>query len=445
MPTMVTNRRARTLIKTTVARSQQIITRLRGSPIWARRDGIGDLALALISSRGEAGVLRLARNLVLEYEALPEPQRVDFLNMLASTLGPDESILAAAVAGYVRSPAPQTISVLRHAATSRREILFDRINLAEHGTEALMRMREDALRNKAKIMDFAALDTDFGTMFRAWFNSGFLELRRMEWSSPANILHKIISYEAVHEIGDWEELRRRLEPVDRRCYAFFHPRMLSEPLIFVEVALTREVPTAISMVLQEERTPASMRAVRTAVFYSISNCQTGLSGVPFGNFLIKRVVQLLQEELPQLRNFVTLSPVPGFAEWLRREMASADSILSPNERLALAPTQVPGWSAVDAADSVREALLTAAARHLVEARQRDGRIPNAVARFHLGNGAELKQINWLGDSSSNGLKTAHGLMVNYLYHPNHIERNYFRFASKGQVVASREVMRLIKR
>lgn len=308
-----------------------------------------------------------------------------------------------------------------------------------------MRMREDALRNKAKITDFAALDADFGTMFRAWFNSGFLELRRIEWSSPANILHRIISYEAVHEIEDWEELRRRLEPVDRRCYAFFHPRMPSEPLIFIEVALTRETPTAISMVLEEERTPASMRSVRTAVFYSISNCQTGLSGVPFGNFLIKRVVQLLQEELPQLRNFVTLSPVPGFAEWLRREMASTDSILSHSERLALAPTQVPGWSAVDAIDLVREALLTAAARHLVEARQGDGRIPNAVARFHLGNGAELKQINWLGDSSPNGLKTAHGLMVNYLYHPDRIERNYFRFANKGEVVASSEIMRLMKR
>jgi malonyl-CoA decarboxylase len=283
-------------------------------------------------------------------------------------------------------------------------------------------------------------------MFSSWFNRGFLVLRRIDWSTPASVLEKIIRYEAVHRIHGWDDLRSRIDPPDRRCYAFFHPALVDEPLIFVEVALTREIPSAIAPILTEKREVIGPDTATTAVFYSISNCQRGLSGVSFGNFLIKQVAEEIARETPRLSTFVTLSPAPNFAEWLRRERAAKDSqAMTVTDRAALANLDTPGWWQNEATrEPVREPLIRAAAWYYLNARTATGNPVDAVARFHLGNGARLERLNWLGDISERAIGQAHGLMVNYLYDLEDIEKNHEAYAQQRAVVASKAVTSLAR-
>ena len=238
------------------------------------------------------------------------------------------------------------------------------------------------------------VDEDFVHLFSSWFNRGFLVLRRIDWSTPAIVLEKIIRYEAVHAIHDWNDLRRRIDPPDRRCYAFFHPALVDDPLIFVEVALTRDIPGAIAPILAPDREVSSRISARTAVFYSISNCQRGLAGVSFGNFLIKQVVEDICRDLPKLNTFVTLSPVSSFASWLARERADDTSIaLSAADKEAFAALDTPDWwRNEETAAALKEPLLRAAAWYFLRAKNKRGVPADAVARFHLGNGARLKRI-----------------------------------------------------
>jgi malonyl-CoA decarboxylase len=270
-------------------------------------------------------------------------------------------------------------------------------------------------------------------------------IRRIDWSTSAAVLEKIIRYEAVHEIGGFDDLRRRIEPPDRRCYAFFHPALIDDPLIFVAVALTREIPSAIAPILAVEREPLSPDKATTAVFYSISNCQRGLAGVSFGHFLIKQVVEEIRREYPRLATFVTLSPAPNFAEWLARERADESSaVLAAAERAALANLDRKGWWQTPATrDLVREPLLRAAAWYFLRARTGRGTPVDAVARFHLGNGARLEQIDWLADDSEKALGQSHGLMVNYLYDLDDIEKNHEAYAEGRTIAASNAVTRLV--
>jgi malonyl-CoA decarboxylase len=302
------------------------------------------------------------------------------------------------------------------------------------------------LQFKIERPDLDAVDADFAHLFNSWFNRGFLVLRPIDWSTPADILEKIIRYEAVHEIGSWDELRRRLAPPDRRCFAFFHPQLAGEPLIFVEVALTREMPTTIAEVLDESGEHLAPDEARTAVFYSISNCQKGLRGISFGNFLIKQVVEELRRDLPRLDTFVTLSPVPGFAGWLSRERENGnDGAFGEQERKALAALEAPGWAESERnAEAVRQPLLEAAGWYFLNARDGAGKPVDPVARFHLGNGARLERINFLGDRSPRAMRQAHGLMVNYRYKLDDIEANHEAFASRGEVVAAPAVRRLVR-
>jgi malonyl-CoA decarboxylase len=306
-------------------------------------------------------------------------------------------------------------------------------------------MREVLLRLKSKDPDLAAVDADFAHLFGSWFNRGFLVLRPISWSTPADILEKIIRYEAVHHIGGWDELRRRLAPEDRRCFAFFHPQLIDDPLIFVEVALTRDIPSGIGNVLREDRAAIRAGEANTAVFYSISNCQEGLRGISFGNFLIKQVVEDLRRELPRLDTFVTLSPVPGFAEWLARERRTEVSdVLTDADRTVLAALDEPGWIDDRAATAALQPVMTfAAAWYFLRARTADGRVLDPVARFHLGNGARLERINFLADRSPRAMSQAHGLMVNYLYKLDDIEANHEAFADKGEVVTTAAIRRLV--
>ena len=267
-------------------------------------------------------------------------------------------------------------------------------------------MRADLLDLMNGDKDLAALDRDIVHLLASWFNRGFLVLRRIDWSTPANILEKIIRYEAVHEIRDWDDLRRRIDPIDRRCYAFFHPALVDEPLIFVEVALTESIPGAIAPLLAEDRQLVPVERARTAVFYSISNTQRGLGGISFGNFLIKQVVEELRRELPKLENFVTLSPVPGFMHWVKQ---ADDAPVTDEDRTLLEHLEKPDWFESTEVSQLRSVLEPLAAYYFLKARTPKGRLIDSVARFHLGNGARLERINWLGDLSPKGAARIRGL------------------------------------
>ena len=405
------------------------------------------LAEALLSGRGQVSGVALARKLFDGYAALPPEKRLAFLTVLAVKFGADPARLERAISNYRSRPGPKTALALHFAAEARRQELIRRLNRAPGGTHDLVRMREDLLRRLDAHPGLEDVDADFVHLFSSWFSPGFLVLRRIDWSTPAQILEKIIRYEAVHAITSWDDLRRRLDPVDRRCFGFFHPALEDEPLIFVEVALTDEVPGAIAPLLAEGRRPLPLRRATSACFYSTSNCQAGLRGISFGHFLLKRVAEELKLEIPSLRTFVTLSPVPGFAAWLRRERESRSSgFLTEGDRSLLLEMDNPKGRGPASASRPLRALLTAAVAHyLVSATDASGRPADAVARFHLGNGARLERVNWMGDPSPRGLETAAGFMVNYLYDLSRIERNHELFANQGERVVSHAVRRLLRR
>jgi malonyl-CoA decarboxylase len=426
----------------------------RGRALLRRRDvaeavagpDLGSLGDLLLSRRGEASGVTLAQTLLAAFAAADPARKLAFLLALADRFGPDLDALSAAIeAGREGGLDAAAAARIYGAAEPRRQELFRRLNLAPGGTAALVRMRAELLTHLAERPELRAVDADFAHLFASWFNRGFLTLRHIDWTTPANILEKIIRYEAVHAIRNWDDLRNRLEPGDRRCYGFFHPQLADEPLIFVEVALTRDIPDRVGPLLDLGRQPIEAREATTAVFYSISNTQKGLAGVSFGNFLIKQVVQDLKGELPGVRTFVTLSPVPGFAAWLARERAAESSeALDPALRETLRGIDEPGWP-LDAirAETLRPALLAAAAQYFLRAKTASGRPLDPVARFHLGNGARLERLNFLGDLSENGLRQSHGLMVNYLYAPEEIEAHHEAFAEKGLIAASRDVLRFL--
>jgi malonyl-CoA decarboxylase len=407
---------------------------------------LAKLATQLLSRRGEASGVLLAATILAAYRAAPEASRRAFLTTLAEKFGPDEGRLQAAVEAYQADANPETIAALGIAAESRRQELFRRLNLAPGGTASLVRMRADLQDFVKDDPGLRALEPDFVHLFSSWFNRGFLVLRPIDWTTPANILEKIIRYEAVHEIRDWKDLRNRLEPTDRRCFAFFHPQLADEPLIFVEVALTAVIPDAIAPLLAEDRVPIEAKDATTAVFYSISNTQKGLAGITFGNFLIKQVVEDLKRELPNLKTFVTLSPVPGFARWLQAErQAEEPQQLSPALIQDLGPLDAPEWPHdAEIRDVLRGPLLAAAAAYFLKAKGTGGRPVDPVARFHLGNGARLERLNAFGDLSPKGIAQSFGLMVNYLYAPDDIEQNHEAYAEKGVVAAARSVQRQLR-
>jgi malonyl-CoA decarboxylase len=433
------------LLNSVAEQGRQLLPRSLRGP--GREDDVTELAQALSSNRGEASGVAIARELLRRYRSLPPDRRLDFLKYLSRTMQPDPAEVARAASAYISGQNTTTMRALQRAVESPRLEFFRRLNLAPGATAEIVAMRRDLIRTGD--MSLAPLDSDLRHLLAAWFNRGFLVLRRIDWHTPAVILDKIIAYEAVHAIQGWDDLRRRLDPDDRSCFAFFHPSLVDEPLIFVEVALMGEIPSSIGAVLDEAPKRGEIPAEpTTAVFYSISNCQEGLRGISFGNFLIKQVVEDLLKERPSLKTFVTLSPVPGFADWLDALLASADSarLVSPEERERLAVLSDPDWAASDAlAEALRPILLRLAATYFLNEKAGDGRPLDPVARFHLGNGARLERINWLGDTSMKGLKEAHGLMVNYRYELRDIEKNHEAYANDGAVAASRQVHGLLKR
>jgi malonyl-CoA decarboxylase len=416
----------------------------RGGPSDTKQDAsdLIELCEALLSGRGEASGTAMAREVLDRYRDLDETGRISFFTTLAQSYGPDREKLAQAIESWRAQPNDDDASDLHFSSEPRRQELIRRLNRAPGGTSALVAMRTDLLGLMKGHKDLAALDRDVVHLLSSWFNRGFLVLRKIDWSTPANILEQIIRYEAVHEIRDWDDLRRRIDPADRRCYAFFHPALVDEPLIFVEVALTEQIPGAIAPLLAKDRPPVPIERARTAVFYSISNTQRGLGGISFGNFLIKQVVEELRRELPKLENFVTLSPVPGFMQWLKQ---APDVPVSDEDRVLLGHLEQPDWiENPELAAQLRSILEPLAAHYFLKARTSKGRLIDSVARFHLGNGARLERIGWLGDLSPKGLRESAGLMVNYLYRLDDIEKNHEAYANQGEIAASSAVKKLLK-
>ena len=405
-------------------------------------DRARQLATSLVSERGEASGALMARELHDAIRALDGDGRYGFQRFLAVAFQPDQPALRAAAERYLASDTAEAAAALAKAADPPRQEVLRRMNMAPGGTAALMEMRSEIAPRLSSEPELKLLDADLKHLFSSWFNRGFLELRRIDWQSPAAVLEKLIAYEAVHEITGWDDLRRRLAP-DRRCFAFFHPALPGEPLIFVEVALVQGLAAAVSPLLSQniDMDAARAEAARadTAIFYSISNCQDGLRGVSFGNFLIKQVVEELRTEFPQLKRFSTLSPVPGFRRWLAQRPGEvgdpAASFPDIGERA--------WWQDPERSDSLRLGLLELCALYLTQPPVPGNRI-DPVARFHLGNGARLERINWLGNTAPRAMRESFGIMVNYLYDHDSIEDNHEAFARDGKIVRSAEVDALLE-
>ena len=430
------------LLATISERGRTLLQRGQADDGKEDADGLIALCEAVLSGRGEASGTAMASEVLDRYHDLDATERRAFFQALARNFGPDRDKVNKAIEAWNAESGDGNGGALHFASEPRRQELIRRLNRAPGGTADLVAMRADLLDLLKGDKSLAALDRDVAHLLASWFNRGFLVLRRIDWSTPANILEKIIRYEAVHEIGGWNDLRRRIDPVDRRCYAFFHPALVDEPLIFVEVALTEAIPGAIAPLLAEDRKPVPVDRARVAVFYSISNTQRGLGGISFGNFLIKQVVEELRRELPKLEDFVTLSPVPGFMSWLK---TTAYLPLTEEERAVLKHLDEPDWwGNPELEGELRPIVETLAAYYFLKARTPKGRLIDSVARFHLGNGARLERINWLGDTSTKGERESAGIMVNYLYRLDDIEKNHEAYANDGTVVASSAVKKLLK-
>ena len=401
-----------------------------------RLRGLIDECRRLLSARGEANSVEIARQLVAHFDALPEPLRRRFFAQLASEFSPDPKQVLAAAQAYARGPGAASLMQLTRVTEPPRQELLRRINRTPGGTASIVAMRRSLLDALPAQPELAGVEADFLHLLSSWFNPGFLELVRVDWNSPAQLLEKLIRHEAVHQIDGWDDLRRRLQP-DRRCFAFFHPQLPSEPLIFVEVALLPEMPAAIAPLIDKRSTPLPAAQFKVAAFYSISNCEPGLKSVSLGNFLIKRVAEELQRELPQLETFCTLSPIPGFARWLRAGAASEGIASARATRLAQAHQS---WLEAPDSEAGRQALLRLGAVYLGLNSARPGGDP--VARFHLDNGARLERLNPNADLSSKGLAQSFGLMVNYLYDLARIETHHEQF-TRGVVAHSRAVAALM--
>jgi malonyl-CoA decarboxylase len=383
----------------------------------SKEGSISKLCLSLLSEVTEVSGLQLAGVILEKYHELDEKGRLDFFSFINKDLDIDPDLLVNLAQKYQETQSPEIFKRLSEASEPRRKELFRRLNHAPGATADLVKMREQLLSLLRENPSYARTDFDFIHLLRSWFNRGFLVLRQITWNTSASILEKIVEYEAVHEIKNLEDLRRRLLPKDRRCFAFFHPSMPDDPLIFVEVALTNGVATSIQKVLSESREEIDLQGANSAIFYSISNCQEGLSGISFGNSLIKQVAQDLSREMPHLKTFVTLSPIPGLTKWIKDQ--GLENLVEDQGMLK----QIT-------------------AHYLVEAKGKNRRPIDPVAKFHLGNGAIIHQINIDADLSEKGLLQSKGVMVNYLYDLSKISQNVELFSKEGEISANTTIKSL---
>jgi malonyl-CoA decarboxylase len=390
-----------------------------------RADELTTLCQDLLSHRGEVSGAQLAADVLAMYRSLDAAETEGFFDRLVTAFGPDLAAVKTAANGFQQDGSPAALVRLQQVVESPRQELFRRWNVAPGGTATLVGMRRRLLSTLKAHPERVGIDADLMHLFRSWFNRGFLVLQRIDWRTPAVILERLIEYEAVHQVQGWRDLRRRLE-ADRRCYSFFHPALPEEPLIFIEVALTRGMSAEVQPLIDPDSPVSDPARADTAMFYSITNCQEGLRGVSFGNVLIKQVVDDLGGEFRRLRTFATLSPIPGFRDWLIARDAR--------------------WAAVDVASAGTSAQneLVALSAHYLLYTKREHEPADPVARFHLANGASLERLNWMADASPTGVQRSFGLMANYLYRPDDLERNHEAYAREYRVIASRTIERIAR-
>ncbi|MDA7692956.1 malonyl-CoA decarboxylase [Alphaproteobacteria bacterium] len=378
------------------------------------------------SAKGEVSALGYAEILMQHCEHLSDNDLLDFFKLIRDNYEISTKDLSVAIESYkTEQSSNNLINLLKLSEPKRREI-FRRCNGISRGTIRLVNIRKRLLKLLKNNSELKAVDHDMVYLFKNWFNRGFLILRPINWETPAHILEKIIAYEAVHQINSWDELRARLAPKDRRCFAFFHPAMQDEPIIFVEVALMKGIPSKIEDVLREKRDILDPEETSVAVFYSISNCQKGLAGISFGNFLIKQVANDLNLEFKNLKKFITLSPVPGFRKWIRNKSPKVDIKL---EKCVTDEHFLKN----------HDLIMHHVGNYFMKSDRPDGLPNDPVARFHLGNGASLEQVNFLGDSSKNGKSLSAGIMVNYLYDLDKVEKNHELLISEKKINVSKLV------
>jgi malonyl-CoA decarboxylase len=372
-----------------------------------------------MSKSGEVSSLVYAEHLSHLIEDLDDEQFIDFFNVLKEKYDIDADFLSKASKEYSQNNTQKNLEIISKASKPKWIELFKRLNTVSEGTLRLVRLRERIRSLKKDNPNLAFFDASLLALFKHWFNPSFLVLQKIDWATPANILEKIIAYEAVHEINSWDDLRARLEPEDRRCFAFFHPLIPNEPLIFVEVALSNNMPESIKEVIKIDRSVTLDQDINTAIFYSISNCQEGLSGISFGNFLIKNVAHQLKQEIEGLNRFATLSPAPGFTKWLKEN--SIDQNIQ------------------------EDILLKQALVYLIDSDRADGFPNDPVAKFHLGNGAIIERVNLNADLSAKGIEQSKGIMVNYLYDLDVLEQNHELFFKTKKVQLSSGIASLRKK
>ena len=401
-----------------------------------------ELCHALMSDRGEVSGAVHARAALAACDELSEAGMALFFDILVAEFSPDPRQVTRAADNYRAQPTPENLLEMQRAVAPPRQELFHRLNMAPGGTATLVAIRRGVLKGLKAHPQWRVIDADLVQLFRSWFNPGFLKLERIDWHTPAIILEQLIHYEAVHEIASWRDLRRRLE-ADRRCFAFFHPGLPGQPIIFIEAALTKGISAAVQPLLDLDSPVTDPAAADTAMFYSITSCQDGLRGIPFGNLLIKRVAQELGQEFPRIRQFATLSPVPGFGAWLTSVKDRLASNAGRAVRESIKSLEDDQWFKRKPGARLQSDLLSLCAYYLLWVKQ--GPEPaDSVARFHLGNGAQLERINWLADSSPQGLQRCAGIMVNYLYRLGDVEDNHEAYVREHRVVASRQLIKLAR-
>ena len=382
---------------------------------------------SVMSTTGEVSSIAFAGHLLDLIESETNDDLDEYLSYLLEAYDIHTESLLRNIEAYSKDKNDKNLGLIGTFSEPRWIELFRRLNATPGGTHRLIKLRE---RIKSLLKDgkvhLKSLDAGLLKLFKYWFNSSFLVLEKIDWSTPANVLEKIIEYEAVHEINSWDDLRARLAPNDRQCFAFFHPLIPEDPLIFVEVALTNQIPEYIESVIKIDRDEIEYKQINTAVFYSISNCQDGLAGISFGNFLIKKVAHKLKQEISILDKFLTLSPVPGLMRWMENK----------------AP--VTYENCINKIDD-DENLLKKTFLYLTESNREDNLPNDPVARFHLGNGAILHKINLNGDPSEKGMAQSHGIMINYLYDLDIVEKNHELFFKNKEVVLSGELKSLKKK
>ena len=396
----------------------------------------------LLSDRGQSPGSRLASDVLASYRSLDAVERAPFFDALAHEFAVAPDALSRTASEYCTNPSDAKLLELRRTSEAPRQELFRRLNTARGGTGLLVDMRHHLLEGLRSSPSWAMVEADLTEVLKSFFNRGFLEFQQIDWETPAPILERLFEHEAVHEIRDWNDLRRRLD-ADRRCYALFHPSWPEEPLIFAELALTRGISATLEPLLNPDAPVVDADACRCAIFYSISNCQPGLRGFAFGNTLIGRAIETLRMQLPRLTTFATLSPIPGFHPWLS-QLASQFSDSSRRFATLMAKVAAPGWHTdLTAVAELKPELVPLCVSYLLHAKQ--GNEPaDPVARFHLANGARLQRVNWLSDISPRGLDRSFGLTASYVYHPASLPQNCEAYRTAGSVKTTRQLERLSK-